>query len=68
MRRTHNAHKTQQDAQTPIQQQWGNRTMADITFGHRTGHTPPATMNHPGQWHYLTTRLMAHMGAYSWMK
>ena len=39
--------------------------MADITFGHRTGHTPPATMNHPGQWHYVATRLMAHMGAYS---
>ena len=43
----------------------GTRTMADITFGHRTGHTPPATMNHPGQWHYVATRLMGHMGAYS---
>ena len=43
----------------------GTRTMADITFGHRTGHTPPATMDHPGQWHYVATRLMAHMGAYS---
>ena len=43
----------------------GTRTMADITFGHRTGHTPPATMNHPGQWHYVATRLMAHMGAYN---
>ena len=43
----------------------GIRTMADVTFGHRTGHTPPATMDHPGQWHYLATRLMAHMGAYS---
>ena len=42
-----------------------NRTMADITFGHRTGHTPPATMDHCGQWHYVATRLMAHMGAYS---
>ena len=39
--------------------------MADVTFAHRTGHTPPATMNHPGQWHYVATRLMAHMGAYS---
>ena len=39
--------------------------MADITFGHRTGHTPPATMDHPGQWHYVATRLMVHMGAYS---
>ena len=41
----------------------GTRTMADITFGHRTGHTPPATMDHPGQWRYVATRLMAHMGA-----
>ena len=39
--------------------------MADITFGHRTGHTPPATMDHPGQWHYVANRLMAHMGVYS---
>ena len=39
--------------------------MADITLGHRTGHTPPATMNHPGQWHYVATRLMTHMGSYS---
>ena len=43
----------------------GTRTMADVTFGHRTGHTPPATMNHPSQWHYVATRLMVHMGAYS---
>ena len=43
----------------------GTRTMADVTFGHRTGHMPPATMDHPGQWHYVATRLMAHMGAYS---
>ena len=39
--------------------------MADITFCHRTGHLPPATMDHPGQWHYVVTRLMAHMRAYS---
>ena len=39
--------------------------MADVTFGHRTGHTPPATMDQPGQWRYVATRLMAHMGAYS---
>ena len=26
---------------------------------------PPATMNHPGQWHYVATLLMAHMGAYN---
>ena len=43
----------------------GTRTMADVTFCHRTGHTPPATMDHPGQWHYVASRLMAHMGAYS---
>ena len=43
----------------------GTRTMADITFDHRTGHTPPATMDHSGHWHYVATRLMAHMGAYN---
>ena len=43
----------------------GACTMADITFGHRTGHTLPASMDHPGQWHYVATRLMAHMGAYN---
>ena len=39
--------------------------MADITFGHQTGHTPPATMDHPGQRHYVANRLMAHMGVYN---
>ena len=43
----------------------GTRTMADVMFGHRTGHTPHATMDHPGQWHYVATWLMTHMGAYS---
>ena len=43
----------------------GTRTMADVTFDHQTEHTPPATMDHPGQWHYVATWLMAHMGAYS---
>ena len=43
----------------------GTRTMADVLFGHRTGHTLPATMSHPGQWHYVATQLMVHMGAYS---
>ena len=43
----------------------GTLTMADVTLGHRTGHTPSATMDHPGQWHYVASRLMAHMGAYS---
>ena len=41
------------------------RTMADINFGHRTGYRPPAKMDHPGQSHYVATRLMAHMGAYN---
>ena len=39
--------------------------MADVTLGHWTGQTPPATMDHPGQWHYVAARLMAQMGAYS---
>ena len=43
----------------------GTRTMAVVTFGHRRGQTPPATMDHPSQWYYVATRLMAHMGAYS---
>ena len=43
----------------------GTRTMADITFGHWTGHTPPATMNQPDKWHYVATGVMAHMGAYT---
>ena len=43
----------------------GTRTMADVKFGHWTGYTPPATMDHPGQWRYVATRLIAHMGAYS---
>ena len=40
-------------------------TMADVAFGNQRGHTPPATMDHHGQWHYVATRLMVHMGAYS---
>ena len=43
----------------------GTRTMADVTFGHQTGHTPPTTMDRPDQWRYVATRLVAHMGAYS---
>ena len=43
----------------------GIRTMADITFDHQTGHTPPATMVHSGYWHYVATRLMPHMRAYN---
>ena len=29
------------------------------------GYTPPATMSYPGGWHYVATRVIAHMGAYS---
>ena len=42
------------------------RTMADVASGHRAEpHAPPTTMDHPGQWYYVATRLMAHMGNYS---
>ena len=44
----------------------GTRTMADVAFGHRAEpHTPPPTMDHPSQWHYVANRLMAHMGTNS---
>ena len=40
--------------------------MADVAFGHRAApDTPPTTMDHPSQWHYVATRLMAHIGTYS---
>ena len=43
----------------------GTRTMADVAFSHRAEpHAPPNTMDHPGQWHYVATRLTAHMGTY----
>ena len=45
--------------------QEGTRTMADVAFGHRAElHAPPTTMDHPRKWHYVATRLMAHMGIY----
>ena len=31
----------------------------------RGKHSPPLTMEHPSQWRYVATRLMAHMGAYT---
>ena len=44
----------------------GTHTMADVTFGHRAEpHAPPTTMDHPGEWHYVANRLMAHMRTYS---
>ena len=40
--------------------------MADVAFSYRAEpHSPRTTMDHPGQWHYVATRLMAHMGTYS---
>ena len=42
-----------------------SRHLAEITLGHRTAHKPLATMDHPSQWNYVATRLMAHMGAYN---
>ena len=42
----------------------GARTMADVMFNLREGrHSPLPTMEHPGQWRYVATRLMAHMRA-----
>ena len=44
----------------------GTRTMVDVAFGNRAEpHAPPTTMDHPSQWHYVASRLMAHMGTYS---
>ena len=44
----------------------GACTMADVIFDLRERrHSPPPTMEHSGQWRYVGTRLMAHMGAYT---
>ena len=44
----------------------GTRTMADVAVGHRAGpQAAPTTMDHPSQWHYVDTGVMAHMGTYS---
>ena len=44
----------------------GTRTMAEVAFGHGAKpHAPSTTMDRPTQWHYVATRLMAHMGTYS---
>ena len=41
----------------------GDRTMVGVIFGHREApHAPPSTMAHGDHWHYVATRLMAHMG------
>ena len=41
-------------------------TMADIIYDPRRGrHTPAPTIEHPRQWRYAATRLMAHMGVYT---
>ena len=43
----------------------GTRTMADVAFGHPAEpHAPLTTMDHPGQWHYVATRLRADMGTF----
>ena len=40
--------------------------MADVAFGHRAEpHAPPTTIDHPSQWHYVDTRLIADMGTSS---
>ena len=44
----------------------GTCTMADVAFGHRAeAHASSATIDHPSQWHYMATWLIAHMGTYS---
>ena len=44
----------------------GARSMADVIFKLPEGqHSPPPTMEHPCQWRYVATGLMAHMGAYT---
>ena len=41
----------------------GTRTLADVIFDQREErHSPLPTMEHPSQWQYVATRLMAHMG------
>ena len=41
-----------------------SRTMAEVIFNHHEGqHSPPPTVEHPSQWPYVVTRLMAYMGA-----
>ena len=41
----------------------GARTMANVMFNLREGqHSPPPTMEHPGQWRYLATRLTCPHG------
>ena len=43
----------------------GTCTMAGVAFGHQAQpHAPPTTMDHCSRWHYVATRLMAHMGTY----
>ena len=44
----------------------GPRTMADVIFNLREGRqSPPPTVEDPGQWLYVATRLMARMRAYT---
>ena len=44
----------------------GTRTMAEVIFEHhKRQHSPPPAMEHPSQWQYVATGLMAQMGAYT---
>ena len=44
----------------------GTRTTDDIVFRHQAAlHTPRTTMDHASQWHYVASRLMAHVGTFS---
>ena len=46
----------------------GARTIADVIFDLCEGqHSPPPTMEHPGQWRHVATRLMVRMGPTSQM-
>ena len=40
-------------------------TIADVIFGQCEAPHGPPTMEHPSQWRYVATCLMAHMGSYS---
>ena len=44
----------------------GTCTMVDVIFNHHEGqHSAIPTLEHPSQWQYVATRLMAHMGAHT---
>ena len=52
-------------SQELLRLQDGICTMADVAFGHWAApHTTPTAMDHPSRWHYVASRLMAHMRTY----